>query len=341
MNSRTISICFVRSMLSHCPEHQRAELFRRAGLAPDIIQQDKARISPAQFAQLSRSAMKVSGDEACGHYPGKLKLGTYRLLAQFVSEAKDLRSAIARNIQFIDILETGYQPHFKEAGRNAHYQIQPEAGCTVSPWVVEQHLMLTHRFMSWLVGTPIPLSYVGCHYPAPPHRDEYHFLFFSPMRFEQAQSELVFESRLLDLPVVKSHDDLEALVRQMPYNLLFMPSHQKNYTDQIRRYIRKSLPNSPSYEQISESLGLTPQTLRRRLRDEGCDFRQIRNELLRDMAIDLLQQSDASVQEISYQLGFSEPSAFIRSFRNWTGVPPNHYRRQEAAQFKADSVQSL
>lgn len=329
MNSRTISMCFVQAMLEHfsAPDCSREQLLARAGISTQALIEGKSRVSPAQFAQLSRWAMRASEDEACGHYPQKMRPGTYRIMAQYVAGAKDLHQAIQRKVAFFRLFEIGCSLQFESDAKFARYQMLPNPDYPQSPWVFEQHLMLTHRFLSWLVGTPIPLIAVNCHYPPPKHRDEYHYLFFCPTHFDGAVSELVFEQRVLDLPVIKSQEELDSLVRQMPYNLLFMPTRQKSYTEQIRRYIRNALPNNPHYEQIATSLGLTPQTLRRRLREEGCDYRQIRNELLRDTAIELLQQSGQSVQEISYQLGFSEPSAFIRSFRNWTGVPPNHYRR--------------
>ncbi|MAY37004.1 MAG: hypothetical protein CMN84_12985 [Spongiibacteraceae bacterium] len=328
MNSRTISVCFVHAMLEHfdSPDCSREALLQSAGISPAILDQEKARISPAQFAQLSRQAMKLSADEAVGHFSRPLPLGTYRVMAEYASEGVDLGGAVKRQIRFTSLFETGYSLKLVCDGQLARYQMH--ASAPLAPWVVEQHLMLTHRFMSWLVGTPLPLQAVHCQHPAPRYRDEYHYLFFSPTRFEQPLTELIFEERLLNLPLIKSREELEALLRQLPYNLLFMPTHQKSYTERIRRYIRNSLPHAPSYDQIAHSLGLTPQTLRRRLREEGCDFRQIRNELLRDTAIDLLEQSDRSVQEISYELGFSEPSAFIRSFKSWTGMPPNSYRRQ-------------
>ncbi|MBN50516.1 MAG: hypothetical protein CMN85_13370 [Spongiibacteraceae bacterium] len=331
MNSRTISVCFVRAMLERfdVPHCSRDDLLSKAGISPNAVNEGKSRISPAQFSQLSRLAMRSSEDESCGHFPRKMKLGTFQIMAQYVAEAQDLRTAIERNIAFFSLFEIGHSLQCEIDGKFVRYQMRPDPEYPQSPWVFEQHLMLTHRFLSWLVGTPIPLLSVNCHYPPPAHRDEYHYLFFCPTRFDGSVSEFIFEQRALDLPIIKTPEELDSLIRQMPYNLLFMPTRQKSYTEQIRRYIKKSLPKNPSYEQIAASLGLTPQTLRRRLREEGCDYRQIRNELLRDTAIEFLQQTEHSVQEISYQLGFSEPSAFIRSFRNWTGVPPNHYRRQQ------------
>jgi AraC-like DNA-binding protein len=88
-------------------------------------------------------------------------------------------------------------------------------------------------------------------------------------------------------------------------------------------------------------LGLAPQTLRRRLRQEGCDYRLIKNELIRDTAIGYLLHDNKEVKTISYVLGFSEPSAFIRSFKKWTGMTPKQYRENYSAGPKHTDTQTV
>ena len=74
----------------------------------------------------------------------------------------------------------------------------------------------------------------------------------------------------------------------------------------------------------------TPSTLRRRLEREGSSFQVIKDDLRRDMAIDLLCNSTRSVDDIGFALGFSEHSAFYRAFRRWTGASPGEYRGKTA-----------
>jgi AraC-like DNA-binding protein len=41
----------------------------------------------------------------------------------------------------------------------------------------------------------------------------------------------------------------------------------------------------------------------------------------RDRATDLLA-AGASIKDVAFQLGFSEPSAFSRAYKRWTGRSP-------------------
>jgi AraC-like DNA-binding protein len=85
----------------------------------------------------------------------------------------------------------------------------------------------------------------------------------------------------------------------------------------------------PDLESVAEQMHISPQTLRRHLREEGTSFQGLKDQLRRDMAIYHLSRAELSLQQIAEQLGFSEPSAFHRAFKKWTGLTPGAYRAQE------------
>ena len=96
--------------------------------------------------------------------------------------------------------------------------------------------------------------------------------------------------------------------------------------------IRASHPSPvPSGDEVATRLSISQQTLRRRLAADGTSLRGVRDQVLRDAAITALVDGDESIGELSIRLGFSEPSAFTRAFRRWTGNPPSAYRAGNAA----------
>ena len=50
----------------------------------------------------------------------------------------------------------------------------------------------------------------------------------------------------------------------------------------------------------------------------------------RDLAETYIGNPRLSITEISYLLGFSEPSSFARTFRRWTGTSPSQQRERAA-----------
>ena len=81
-----------------------------------------------------------------------------------------------------------------------------------------------------------------------------------------------------------------------------------------------------SVESAARSLGTSVRTLQRELNREGTDFRTLTNAVRGSRAIELLRGSDASITEISTQLGYSAPAHFARAFRNVHGINPSEYR---------------
>ena len=112
-----------------------------------------------------------------------------------------------------------------------------------------------------------------------------------------------------------------------PANLIVKYRDTSSLTERIRRLLRKGLGSElPSLEEVGDALAVTPQTLRRRLRDEGRGFQQIKDELRRDAAIEYLLHTPLPLLDIANRVGFSEASTFHRAFKQWTGVAPGEYR---------------
>lgn len=72
---------------------------------------------------------------------------------------------------------------------------------------------------------------------------------------------------------------------------------------------------------------MSGRTLHRRLHDERTSFRRILDEVRRDVAVALLDDQATAISEIAFILGYSEPAAFTRSFKRWTGETPLTARR--------------
>lgn len=79
-------------------------------------------------------------------------------------------------------------------------------------------------------------------------------------------------------------------------------------------------------ERTAERLGCSRDTLYRRLRSEGATFEKILDGLRHRMAREYLEARKVSVNETAYLLGFSDPAAFSRAFKRWTGSSPRSFR---------------
>lgn len=82
-------------------------------------------------------------------------------------------------------------------------------------------------------------------------------------------------------------------------------------------------------DEISESLGIGPRTIQRRLQGEGTSFGEVLRAVRQARAEALLVQTQTAVSEIALQLGYASKSQFIQAFKCWSGVTPGAYRASE------------
>ncbi len=79
-------------------------------------------------------------------------------------------------------------------------------------------------------------------------------------------------------------------------------------------------------DRVARDLGLSRQTLYRRLKMEGVTFEKLLDELRHRLALDLVREQQMPVKQAAWRLGFSDPAAFSRAFKRWTGTSPSFAR---------------
>lgn len=100
------------------------------------------------------------------------------------------------------------------------------------------------------------------------------------------------------------------------------------YRQEVERRLDEALESGEvGIDGIARDLGHSRQTLYRRLKAEGTTYERLLDGVRRRQALRLLREQGASVKEAAYRLGYSEPAAFSRAFKRWTGTSPGEMRR--------------
>jgi AraC-like DNA-binding protein len=238
-----------------------------------------------------------------------------------------------------------------EEGENARLEIAVASSARLSgepeaPSVDEAvgsacGLSMWHRFFGWLIGHPVPLSWVCLSGAEPANLERYRSLFNCPMEFGAQVPSFGFPVEYLAYPLVHNEDSLKEFLRTAPYQLLIMPADpgKLGLVDQIRSLIGHDFSRGfPSFERITELLHLSGPTLRRRLKREGTTFQELKDNCRRDASIAYLNRPELSINDVAILMGFTDPSAFYRSFKKWTGMTPGEYRSINNAPAPPDTL---
>ena len=109
--------------------------------------------------------------------------------------------------------------------------------------------------------------------------------------------------------------------------------------EDVRRVLRTELlKDTCSVAAIACLFSMHRRTLHRHLRTEGVAFRQVANEIRFEIACDLLANTEMTLGQIAAALRYSEPSAFTRAFRRWSGQTPSAWRSDHADRRATHSV---
>jgi AraC-like DNA-binding protein len=117
-------------------------------------------------------------------------------------------------------------------------------------------------------------------------------------------------------------------VRHAPQPASPPPREPGPFQREVEGHLEPRLASGPlGIDSVARALGVSRQTLYRRLKAEGVTFEELLDGLRRRLALRLLREEKLSVKEAAWRLGFSDPAAFSRAFKRWTGKSPGAGRR--------------
>jgi AraC-like DNA-binding protein len=303
-------------------------LLAAAGIDASRLGDPQVRVTPEAFGALWLAIARALDDEFFGLDSRRMKVGSFATLARLTMSAPNLRQVLVRVTQFFGILLDDVAVELQLSGAAAVIQIHERGpGPRDRVFAHETLLVLIHGLACWLIGRRIPILRADFAYPAPAWAGEYRSVYSENLHFDAALTRAAFSPLLLEAPPVQNERSLREFLRGAPGNFVLKYKDQNSLSSRVRRHLRDRDPTVwPGFDELAEVFHLGPTTLRRRLEREGNSFSAIKDALRRDMAIHHLANPQLSIGEIAARLGFAEPSAFHRAFKQWTGLRPGDYR---------------
>ena len=142
---------------------------------------------------------------------------------------------------------------------------------------------------------------------------------------------MVFARADWDAPLVGANLRLRATLEAHASALYAELSRAQGLGARVRAVVAQLLRDGePRIGEVAQKLGMTARTLQRRLQDETLAFTTLVDEARMQLARRYLADPELSIAEVSFALGYSEPSAFTRAFKRWSGIAPAEYRARAA-----------
>jgi AraC-like DNA-binding protein len=331
-NRATVAAGFVRGLLSGLAPQRAEEVLGAAGLGRGHLD-DAVRTPIAGYAALYNAAVRELSDEGFGLFASPLRPGTFEFLCRGTIGAPTLGIALARAARFLAIVLPDLDVRVDSRGEVAWIEIRERLRLRARDsdprrvFVYEWLLRLLHGVACWLAGRSLALDSVAFPYPRPTHAAEYARVYTEHSAFGAPSLVARLDAKLFGLPVRRTDAELTTFLEGAPGKISMLYRRDREMALAVREYLNASLKDAPGFAEVAAALHLSTRSLHRRLSEEDTGFRQIRERLRQEQALQRLENTKQSVAEIAEALGYSEPSAFFRAFVGWTGVSPTQYRK--------------
>lgn len=325
----TISIRLVKEALLDAQKQQldTAALLTQAGIAPDLLQSDKTRVSVSQFAQLWIVLANTMNDEFFGMDSHPMRRGSYTFLSKSALQSANVQKALTHILQFLNAVLDDFQSKAFAEENYAYIAIQ-DMQQPKRMFSYATYLMLIHGLLCWLSGQRIVLNRIQLKCLPPEDDSDYKVRFCDDIQYQADENYIQFDAAYLNIPIKQDQKAWHKFIRHTPYNLLVRFKNPNAFSHQIRKHLlQTSTVHWAELGELAQQFNMSEATMQRRLKQEGLNFQQLKNDLKRDLAIDLLTQPELTLQDISEQLNFHDASAFHRAFKKWTGLNPGAYRQ--------------
>jgi AraC-like DNA-binding protein len=314
---------------------RREKLLARVELDPALLADGEARIPLAAYYAGIEAAVVELGDPFLGlHYIESVDpsaLGALGFLALASPTAGD---ALERIFRYHAWLVEGDVFALEVVGDEARFRYVPfgpprpaHAQCA------EMYAADCFLGLARATGAPIPArALCFTHAPHGPLTEYERLLGCSP-EFEAARCEWSFDAAVLDRPMRAADPALARFLEAQ------VAARARGYAaagplaERARRVLADALPEALSVAALAAALRTSPRSLQRQLAAEGTSVAALATELRRARAEAYLEMG-LPIAEVSYLVGFAEPSVFHRAFKRWTGETAAAYRARSRGERK-------
>lgn len=313
--------------------HPRSEVCAAAALDLDVIDRPNSRVPADTMERLWRIAEQLTGDPNLGlHAAESYNPGALSIVGYVILSCRTAGDALDRLARYAPLLNDGLDVDVVERNGRTACRFGPLA--SVDSFLHREPRQVTETFAAGIVVTlkrlatePVEPVEVTFRHAAPVSIDEHRRILGPSVRFSTAENAVIYDSSALDAPFISADPALLAVFEGDATRRLQSLAERGGVSARVLTFLAARLRGAvPPLAEAASELAMSERSIQRSLSVEQTTYRQLVDEVRKGLAIEHLSRPGTSATDVAFLLGFSEPSAFTRAFRRWTGTAPSDYR---------------
>lgn len=308
-----------------------AEIFQQHGLDPSAWADVSAPVPFELLAESVFAVMQTYDLPAAGLSLGaKLHVSKHGTIGMAVISAETLGQAIRDIAKYYQTTITFCSMSLFYEDDRLIIELKEEFTSPEIRVVVVEALMLTlQNALEFVSGKELEDSRVVFGFPPPPYADQYEVYFSGKVEFDGERHLMILPAALQNVRCVSADAHIHRLAEeQLQHRLQELragtPVHQR-----ILAELRRNPAAMPPLQEMARIFSVSTRTLIRYLQAEGTTYRDLREIIHKQMAMDALRNTDQSIDAIAMDLGYQDTTSFRRAFKRWCGCSASEYRERE------------
>jgi AraC-like DNA-binding protein len=288
------------------------------------------RVPESTAHEVWKQAVRITRDAALGlHVAESLPRGALDLIEYAFRSSNSLGVGLERLARYGRVLSDRVAARAQAEGEDLLLIVSDAGAGPLHTARAEFSLAVALRLARDATGVDIRPRSVCFAHDMPEDASEYARYFRGPIQFTAGCYSLVLSRADADRPLRGADPALSSIVRRRLEKALAERDtpEGESLTSRVRRMVLEELgQRTLTPAGVAKALHVSTRTLSRRLAEERTSFRQVLDEARCQLATALLHDHHLSVADIAFFLQYSEPAAFHRSFKRWTGHTPRTFR---------------
>ncbi len=295
------------------------------------VERSNDRINIAVYDQIQEKAVEVLNDPALGLHMGeRTSPSALGLLGHLLISAPTILDSFRLFFKYHRIVSDAEPSELSIEGDRATLTYDyPRSTPVCNRIRAEFGLVQVCNLGRSMLGHELNPVEVRFEHGPTDYQDEYQRVFNAPILFNQKKTQIVFPVDILRKDLLYADATMHALLMEEADKQLEQLKIRKTIADEVEQFLMHSMEDhKPTINRVAEHFGINERTLRRKLESQETSFSELLSKVQCKYAKNLLKNSSVPVESIAERLRFSEPSAFYRAFKRWTGLTPAEYREQ-------------
>ncbi len=282
-----------------------------------------------KYLKIEEELVRVTGDIYFGLHMGEyVEPGSWSILGYIMMNCDSIEESILKLQRYSSVVGNLFKIDIKNRNDITEIDLLTATGKSVmSRHCAEAALSSLICIIHCLADEKIFPVQAELAFEQPEKVDEYQRIFQCPVHFNTKETKIFFLYKDLRKKINHSNQSLLNYFEKYAEDALNSLESSSKLIKEVTELVLKKLEEDLSIHSIAEEMGISGRTLQLRLKKEGKNFINIVKEARESLSKKYLADN-YPVDEISYLIGFSEPSIFRRAFKKWTGLTPREFKRK-------------